>query len=233
MFHMSSLLEMYKYTLMSLLFLFWYSLVRRMAEEKWLKSSIISRKGIPEILKVIEELYPDYDTREIREKAQEGLIPNPFVLETSASEAERALAGLLHREQAFFFLSYIQLLLEQSFEKGEVAGEPSVAEEVDKLLLVGADALAHAILVLIGIEKTHNIAIEIAPLLSQIVPIAVILRRDKVAEDVLTLIFAVTEKPDKKEDKVALAEAFAKGFEEVNLMKIAEELRSLASKVES
>jgi len=200
-----------------------------MTEDKWLRSEIISSKGIPEIIKMLNELYPDYNFNEIEERAKEGLIPNPFVLEGSDIEAEKALAGLIHREQAYLFLSYIQAILDKIY--GQSKEELSVPEDVDKLLLVGADALAHSILILIKINKMREIAINSAPLLAQIVPVSILLKRDKMAETVLTLIFAMLEKPDKSEDKLELANALARGFEEANLSKIAIEIREHAKKL--
>lgn len=199
-----------------------------MEQDRWLSSDIISHKGMPELLKMLRELYPEYDFSEYESKAKEGLIPNPFILENSEVEAEKALAGLIHREQAYLFLGYIQSILEKIYQSKE---EVSVSEDVDKLLLVGADALAHSILILIAINKMRNIAIDSAPLLAQIVPVSILLKRDKMAERILTLIFAIMEKPEKNQDKKDLAEALARGFEEANLSKIAEEIREHVKKL--
>ncbi len=200
-----------------------------MDEAKWLRSDIISSKGMPEIVKILSELYPDYNFNEINERAREGLIPNPFVFENSELEVERALAGLIHREQGYLFLSYIQAILEKIYQReGEV---PQLSEDIDKLLLVGADALVHSILILINIAKMKNIAIGSAPLLAQIVPVSILLKRDKMAETILTLIFAMMEKPENPEDKLSLAEALAKGFEEANLSNIANEIREHAKRL--
>ncbi len=200
-----------------------------MSEDKWLKSEIISSKGIPEILKMLDTLYPDYDFSEVEKRAKLGLIPNPFTLENSKIEAEQALAGLIHREQAYLFLSYIQAILEKAYN--QETEELNVPEDVDKLLLVGADALAHSILILIKIKKTRDLAIESAPLLAQTALVSVLLKRDKMAETILTLIFAMLEKPDKAEDKLDLADALARGFEEAKFDKIAFEVREHVKKL--
>lgn len=202
-----------------------------MIEDKWLRSEIISSRGISEIIKILSELYPEYSFVEVERKAKEGLIPNPFILENSDVEAERALAGLIHREQAYLFLSYIQAVLEEASD--QLVEELAAPENIDKLLLVGADALAHAILILINIDKMREIALNSAPLLAQIVPVSILLKRDKMAETVLTLIFAMLEKPDRSEDKLELANALAMGFEEANLNKIAVEIREHAKRLVS
>lgn len=200
-----------------------------MEEERWIKSVVISNKGIPEIIKVLKEKYPQFDTTGIAEKAREGYIPNPFFLEKSDKEEEKALAGLLHREQALFLLSYIQLVLEKFFKEQVIEN----VEEIEKFLVVSADALAHAILLLIELPKMKDMALEMAPALSQLVPICVMLKKENIAEEILTLIFALTDKPSAIENKVDLTEAFARGFEEIELINIANELRGISEKIRS
>jgi len=200
-----------------------------MEEERWIKSVMISNKGMPEIIKVLKEKYPQFDTTGIAEKAKEGYIPNPFFLEKSDKEEEKALAGLLHREQALFLLSYIQLVLEKLFKEQVIEN----VEEIEKFLVVSADALAHAILLLIELPKMKDMALEMAPALSQLVPICVMLKKENIAEEILTLIFALTDKPSAIENKVDLTEAFARGFEEIELINIANELRGISEKIRS
>ena len=200
-----------------------------MEEERWIKSVMISNKGMPEIIKVLKEKYPQFDTTGIAEKAKEGYIPNPFFLEKSDKEEEKALAGLLHREQALFLLSYIQLVLEKLFKEQVIEN----VEEIEKFLVVSADALAHAILLLIELPKMKDMALEMAPALSQLVPICVMLKKENIAEEILTLIFALTDKPSAIENKVDLTEAFARGFEEIELINIANELRGSSEKIRS
>jgi len=197
-----------------------------MQEEKWLRSAIIASRGLPEILDIMKNLYPEYDVSEVEKKAKQGFIPNPFYFETSNIEAEKVLAGLIHKEQAIFFLSYVEILSEKYFnEKDE-----EILKEAEKMLIVAADALAHAIIVLGGIRKSIDIAKDSAILLSQLVPVAIILERRKAAEDILTLIFTVAEKFENEELKADIAEAFAKGFEQMNLHTIAEEMRNIIRK---
>jgi len=150
-----------------------------MAEE-WIPNRYISEQ-MQELLGIIKELYPEADVTEIEEKAREGKIPNPFILESAKEEWKRALAGLIHLTNFNALVILLpHILTDYLREKTD-----KKRSQLSNFIKAASGAFNKAIKLLAPLSKTLDIAIDGVRSIGVLLKIA---RISGIDEDVLFII---------------------------------------------